>query len=705
MTVLHRLAALCAVVLLGAVTARAEPPAAAAPGSADQRVDTVSSAPPAPQSAPPRPGVPTGPQALTVSDYSDLPFLSDARLSPDGTRIAARINSHGSDQIGVWTLSAPRDQPPVMIDASGLESFAWAGDQRLIFTSLNIRILASNSMIGIGQGREVFCHDLVEKKTTPVSQSRGLFADVIFIDPLGRYALVSSQASMTATPNVLRVDLATGQSVEVQPRRSGVWSWFADSNGYVRVGVDYGDNRARIYYRPTPDAPLAHTDTRRDLLNGSVVDTVRFVTNTDHGVIVTNAANGRFGVYDYDFATDTRGAAIFEHPEVDTTAAIFSPEGSVDGVTYEDDRPRVRWLNPALADLQRAIDRTFPGKTNMIINRSRDGNRVLIFSTAADDPGTYYVYDRAGRRMETFASPYDRLQGHDFAQMRPVTYQDRTGATVHAYLTLPRGRPERGLPLIVLPHGGPFLRDSWQFDPEVQFLASLGYAVLQPNFRGSTGYGRDFVARGYGQYGAGMIDDIDDGVAWVTGQGIADPARVCIMGSSYGGYAAIWGAMRSPQRYRCAISFAGPTDLRGMLRYDSSLFIPRRYVRELQLQLQGEERIDLDAVAPVRHPEMLRVPLLIAHGEQDQIVPIDQSRRLLDALKRVHAPVESIFLPRSGHGFTDAGEAADFYREVQTFLAAHNPTPDNPAPVPTPAPATAAPVTTAPAAATPPVSH
>src|SRR6185503_12632097 len=232
---------------------------------------------------------------------------------------------------------------------------------------------------------------------------------------------------MTATPNVRRVDLATSQAVEVQPRRSGVWSWFADSSGNVRVGVDYGSNRARIWYRSTPDAPLVHVDTRQDLLNGSAIDTVRFVTNTDHGVIVTNAATGRFGVYDYDFAHDTRGAAIFEHPEVDTTAVIFSPEGAVDGVTYEDDRPRVRWLNPAMEAMQRVIDRAFPGKTNTIINRSRDGNRVLIFSTAADDPGTYYVYDRAGRRMEIFASPYDRLQGHAFSPMRAVTYRDRGG--------------------------------------------------------------------------------------------------------------------------------------------------------------------------------------------------------------------------------------------------------------------------------------
>ena len=212
------------------------------------------------------------------------------------------------------------------------------------------------------------------------------------------------------------------------------------------------------------------------------------------------------------------------------------------------------------------------------------------------------MFDQAARRLEIFASPYEQARsGGSFAPVRPVSYRSRDGLTIHGYLTLPPGRGERGLPLIVLPHGGPFLRDSWAFDPEVQFLASRGYAVLQPNFRGSTGYGRGFVERGYGQLGGGMIDDIDDGVDWLAQQGIVDPARVCIMGASYGGYAAMWGAMRSPDRYRCAISFAGPPTCARMLRYDAASCSPRRYARERRRELRGEDRIDLNEVSPLRH--------------------------------------------------------------------------------------------------------
>ena len=326
-----------------------------------------------------------------------------------------------------------------------------------------------------------------------------------------------------------------------------------------------------------------------------------------------------------------------------------------------------------MARLQQRIDQALPGKTNLVVNRSADGNRVLIFSAAADDPGTYYVFDQAAGRLEIFASPYARLQDAPFAPVRPISYRSRDGLTIRGYLTLPQGRPERGLPLVVLPHGGPFMRDSWTFNPEVQFLASRGYAVLQPNFRGSTGYGRDFVERGYGQLGAGMIDDMEDGVEWLASQGIVDPARVCNMGSSYGGYVAIWSAMRSPERYRCAISWAGPTDLLAMMRHDARMLYAQRYVRERRRQLRGDEEVSLRAVSPLRHAERLRVPLLIGHGEQDTRVPVDQSRRLVRALTRRNALVQSVFYAKSGHDFGSSADSADFLRRVEAFLAEHNP--------------------------------
>lgn len=630
---------------------------------------SVSAQPPSPASQAPAATTP-----IPLADFAALPFLSRPSLSPDGTRIAARVVGEGVEEIRIWTLDENRDRDPIRIPASGNETFQWAGDRRLLITFSLTFIVALGQTILPVRFQRVQSYDLQLRKLTPLGAGAGFLQDVIFIDPDGRYVLLSSQERIDRPPNVQRIDLNSGEAVEVQRARRGVYSWFADSLGVVRAGVDYGERRTKIYYRSDANSPLALVETRRNLADDSVIDAVRFITDTSRGIIVTNAETGRFAVHDYDFATDTRGAALFAHPEVDVTSAVFGADGNLQGVLYEDDRPRIHWLAPEMQELQRRIDRTFPDHTNIIVNASRDGNRILLFSTSAQNPGTYYVFDQASRRMELFASPYDRLTPHNFAPVRPISYQSRDGLVIRGYLTLPQGRANRNLPLVVLPHGGPFLRDSWSFNPEVQFLASRGYAVFQPNFRGSTGYGREFVERGYGQFGSGMINDIEDGVDWLIRDGVADARRICIMGSSYGGYAAIWAAMRSPERYRCAISFAGPTDLREMLRHDSRFFLARRYVRELRLRLQGEERTDLNAISPARHGDMLRVPLLLGHGESDVVVPIDQTRRLVRALQRAEAAnLETVTYPKSGHGFTDAGESTDWMRRVETFLARHNP--------------------------------
>jgi dipeptidyl aminopeptidase/acylaminoacyl peptidase len=218
----------------------------------------------------------------------------------------------------------------------------------------------------------------------------------------------------------------------------------------------------------------------------------------------------------------------------------------------------------------------------------------------------------------------------------------------------------------------------------VQFLASRGYAVLQVNFRGSTGYGRAYAERGIGQWGTGMIDDIEDGVDWLVHEGIADRARVCIMGASYGGYAALWAPIRHPDRYRCAISFAGVTDIRAMLRYDSRQFAATRYSREWRRWVEGEAHNDLDAISPFQQAARISVPLLIAHGERDRNVPVSQSRDLVRAIGRAGtgARMESVFYPQAVHGFTRPEDSADFLRHVEAFLARYNPAEAPAAPAP-----------------------
>jgi len=621
-----------------------------------------------------------GPTAsrIPIEALAQPAFLTWPDLSPDGTRIAARVKVGGRDSIGVWDLRDPPGSQPRLWPQTDYELrwLRWAGPNRLLLGA-QLERMAEGIEFTISR---IVSLDVASGQAVPLNTGHGISGDdVIFVDPQGAFALVSAQPSATEYPNVLRIDLATGRSTIVERGREAIWDWFADSNGVVRAGVDYSRNRVTFYYRSGAGARLRQIDSRRYPQDGSVIDRIRFIGDSEHGIVVTNAVTGRFGVYDYDFATDTRGEPIFEHPVADVTAAIIGQDGHVDGVTFEDDRPQIHWINPDLQRIQAAIDRALPGKVNMMLDRSEDRNRFLIWSGGADDPGAYYVYDRAARRMDGFAHPYESLDGHAFAGVRPIRFRGRDGTEIPGYLTLPRGGSERNLPLVLMPHGGPFARDSWDFDPWVQFLADRGYAVLQVNFRGSTGFGRAYVERGTGQFGSGMIDDLEDGVDWLVQQGIADARRVCIMGASYGGYAALWAPIRHPERYRCAISFAGVTDVRAILRYDARLFSAPRYSREWRRRIEGEERTDLSLISPLQQAARLTTPVLIAHGDQDRVVPVSQSRNLVRALTRAGTPPESVFYPQAAHGFTKPQDGIDFLQRVEAFLSRHNPA----APAPT----------------------
>ncbi|HEY0412089.1 MAG TPA: alpha/beta fold hydrolase [Allosphingosinicella sp.] len=613
------------------------------------------------------------PAPVPIEALGEMPFISDPVLSPDGRRVLARMNSQGTEALAVYDLQAPRDAPPKIVPHPGSARwFSWAG---------NDRVLVGNTLFTLVMGilplpmTRATSYDLATGKTTVLVAGAGMLADdLLYTDPAGRFVLLAAQKTFLDSPSVMRVDLATGTAVEVQRKQADIWNWFADDSGSLRGGISYGTNGWSIYRRDA-GGNLHKAGSGKFLPNQDIaVDSIRLLPGEDSGVIVTNERTGRFGVYRYDLNTQAIGEPIFEHPEVDVTKPQIAEDGkAVEAVYYEDDLPRVVWMTPELKRLQAQIDGTFPGKVNRILGLSRDRNVALIWTGAADDPGGYYVFDRKAKRMNAFAAPYEALIDQRLSPVKPVRYEARDGLAIRGYLTLPAGRPAKALPLILMPHGGPFLRDSYEFDPLVQLLASRGYAVLQPNFRGSTGFGRDFVERGYGEWGRKMQDDLDDGVAWLAAQGTIDPKRVCIVGGSYGGYAALWGAIRNPEIYRCAISFAGVTDLRAMLKFDARFMVASRYWKLWRKKVEGEEKRDLAAVSPLQQAARLNVPVLIAHGEQDGTVPFEQGRQLVAALKARSANVQSAFYPRAAHGFSRSEDRIDYMKRVEAFLEVHNP--------------------------------
>lgn len=629
----------------------------------------LASSPASPQATAPPPLIP-------AEAFGALPFFTAPEISPDGTRLVAGSVSEGRKAVVLADLTRP-DYALARIDLSDKFEMLWArwaGDRRVLMS-----LLIPTKLYGAEiKTSRLFLFDVATRQVHPLDGKIGGVDgdDVIHVDPRGQYILVSAQRSIFETPAVLHVDLNTRKARQLVKPYPGVWSWYADRDGTVRAGLGTEGGRWWLFYRESAQGGFKKIGAGRRPDNARLTDVEKLlpVAGSNKGYAIANKATGRYGLYRYDFVTDTLGAPVFEHPEVDVDSVGFSPRtGDPDSISYADDRDRIAWLDPAMKAVQARLDRALPGAVNRIVSRDDSDRRMVVWSGGASDPGTYYVFDRSKGELRELARPYASLDGKPLAPVEPVRYSARDGLKIPAYLTLPLGRPAKGLPLIVMPHGGPFIRDKWTYEPWAQFLANRGYAVLQPNFRGSTGYGKSYVEAASGQFGRKMQDDLDDGVRWLAGRGIVDPKRVCILGASYGGYAAMWAAVRNPDIYRCAISYAGISDVASMLRYDRSRWIAQRYYRDWRDRIRGNGGFDLASVSPIARAAEIRIPLLIAHGQKDGNVPFAQSKRFHDALLRAGVPHEYVVYPEEGHGFTRVENSVDFLKRIERFLARHNP--------------------------------
>jgi dipeptidyl aminopeptidase/acylaminoacyl peptidase len=613
------------------------------------------------------------PARISTDVFASLPVLRSPKLSPDGRRIVARNVADGKVRLIILDADKPGERGQVIpLGEAAIYALQWAGNRRLLITAMAtsqvygmnlpyLRLLAVDTDTGAAR--------LVDAK------SRGMLGgDVLYADPTGTWALVASQNTLSDYPSVKRVDLGTGIATVVEKAKTGVWNWYADDNGVVRAGMALDGRRYTVWYRDSasePLRPLRGKVSKND--DDSTVD--RFIFGrTGNAWVVTNERTGKFALYKYEFASSSIAEPIFEHPTADIDNVIYEPlSGEISGLTYHDDRRRTVWLDPERKELQKRIDKALPNTVNNLTDWSDDGNRVMVWSSGGSDPGRYFLLDQKSSKMHPVVDPYPQIEPAQLAPVKAVRYVARDGLSIPAYVTLPLGREAKNLPLVVMPHGGPFARDEWSYDPLVQFLANRGYAVLQPQFRGSTGYGKDFVAKGYGQYGRAMQDDLDDGVDWMMKAGQIDAKRVCIFGASYGGYAAMWGAIRNQDRYRCAASWAGVSDLATQLRYDRKGFAATRYFKEWRTRVAGDPKFDLRTVSPLSFADKLKIPIFIAHGEADKTVPVTQSQTMVTALSKAGADVTSIFYKESGHDFGSTADYADFLKRLEAFLAKNNP--------------------------------
>lgn len=400
----------------------------------------------------------------------------------------------------------------------------------------------------------------------------------------------------------------------------------------------------------------------------TLLSPVSIAPNSGAALLVADDARGMTTLWSADLAADAEPKPLFTPPEGEIGEYLYAADSAtLIGVRYGLAR-RTHWLLPDLADLQAKLDATLPESQVRIESLSRDRSSMLVRVTRADAPGRWYILKLDDGRLRRIADVSAGLNGVKLGPVRLERYKARGGMELTCKLTLPAGSEPKSLPVVVMPHGGPWAHDDMAYDHWSQFLASRGYAVLQPNFRGSTGHGTPYLRAGEGQLGLKMQDDLNDALAWAVGRGIANGGRAAIMGASYGGYAAMWGLARDPKLWRCGISVAGVSALqrtvnafRGMLNARSARSAWERMTP------------DFGAVSPINRVADIAAPLLLIHGQRDLRVDDGESRRMAARMEAAGKPAELVLLPQGDHDFTREPDRLALLAAAERFLLRHNP--------------------------------
>ena len=630
---------------------------------------TAQTPPPDPVTAP----VEAPPAQIATKDFAGRARFWDAKLSPDGAMLSFMRRRGETSEFVITDVASKR---VIRAFAAGEDDqFEW---YRWI---TNDKLLLSVSTAGEFFGDEVRYTRLMLGQVSTATFTRMLGKsnivegdNVIHVAEDGSHMLLSIQRTIYDYPSVVRQELEPDGKVEtVQNPREGVWNWVADDKGVVRMGTGWVNRRLNIFYRADADSDLKLiARLKEDDPADRYWDALQVIGGSNEGYVLSEGENGRVGLRKFNFATRQAVETVYENPDWDLDSVTMR-DGKPYAAFYTADRDEVYWFDQAARKEHAALRRALGNAEVWVVSRAKDGSRMLVWTGSEADPGVLYMYEPAAGRLDEIAQYRPSVDFRKLAAPKPVTYTARDGTAIRSYLTLPRGRVAKNLPLVILPHGGPYgIRDKLEYNDEVQLLANRGYAVLQPNFRGSGGYGDAFFELGTGQMGRTMQDDLDDAMDWAVGQGIADPARVCVVGSSYGGYAAIWAVLRNPDRYRCGASWAGVTDLDRQLRYDRQSF-SRGAFKRWRDRVRGAGVEDLKAVSPLNHAASLNRPLLLAHGTKDNVVPYSQYTTFEKASRTAPVVPQTLVIKDEGHSFAKAESEQQWYDALDQFLAQHNP--------------------------------
>ena len=594
---------------------------------------------------------------LALEDFFRNPEKTEFIVSPGGEYISYLQPFNDRLNIYVRELGTNEVTQVTTYKQDNIKYYWWANDEQLLYIKDNKGNeeyhLYSVNRDGTGN-----------RDLTPFEETRVMVHDT----PADSIIIVGLNKRDPKVFDVYRLNISSGEMEMILRNPGNVIWWMADHHNRVRLVKSSDGVKETLLYRPTEESPF------RKVLTTDVferIEPVCFAAENPNVVIaVSNVGRDKEAVVELNLNSGKENRVIFQHNKVDVSSIRYSKKrGKLLFVNYITWKEQRHFLDENTKEIYERITERLPELEVDIVNWNRDEDKFIVRTYSDRSPGSYYLYEVRGNELRKLSEVSPWIDPRDMAEMKPISYKTDDGLTIQGYLTLPRNSEGVNLPVVINPHGGPWTRDTWGFDPEVQFLANRGYAVLQMNYRGSTGYGKAFMKASNKEWGNKVQKDITDGAEWLISEGIADPSRIAICGFSFGGYCALSGVVQHPGLYRCAISYSGMTNLFTFLKDIPPYLEP---IQEMIFNAVGHPEKDADylrAVSPIFHTEEIKVPLLIAQGARDSRVNVNETTQFVQKLRENGLEVNYILKEDEGHYFQKEENRLHLYKELEAFLA------------------------------------
>jgi len=584
------------------------------------------------------------------------PERADPQISPDGTQLGYLAPVDGVLNVWIRTLGKSDDRAVTADKKRGIRNFTWQFDnQHVLYTQ----------DVGGDENWRLYQTDIASRQTRDLTPFNKVRVDIVAYEwKKPDEILVQMNQRNPELFDVHRINLKTGKILLDTQNPGDVQSWQADNDLQVRAAqVQMPDGGTIVRVRDSGNAPWRELikwgpDETFGSTNGFTPDNNALWVTTSLDV---NAAR----LLEIDVATGKQKVVV-EDPQFDVNGTINNPKtNALEAVGFIKQRTEYSFLDPSVKDDFAELSKVRPGDIDGL-SQSLDDSKWIVTYVADNAPVYWYLYDRPSKKATLLFSNRPQLEKYTLSAMKPIEFAARDGMTLYGYLTTPAGMDAKNLPMVLFVHGGPWGRDQWGYDSYAQWLSNRGYAVLQINFRGSTGYGKKYVNAGDRQWAGSMHTDLLDGKDWAVKQGVADAKKVCIMGGSYGGYATLAGVAFSPDAFACGVDIVGPSNLNTLLKT-----IPPYWSTILATfhKRMGDSEDILKAQSPLFKADQIKVPLLIGQGANDPRVNKAESDQIVAAMRKNNKPVEYYVFPDEGHGFARPTNNMAFNAAAEEFLA------------------------------------